>query len=202
MENIGARRLHTVMELLLDDLAFEAPELGERTIPITAAYVQERLAASSRTRICPSTCCDLPGAGCPGSQYLCAPRFGAIIFFAFRQGEPIEITAVAACVLLLSDRSPRRRRGGVAAVVVGSGGEPSANLMTALAQGPEGQPRLDGAGWERPQGPDGRPPASRTRTAPAWATKLTEVRPSWRGAKEAVTTIERCGPSWPPPPRT
>jgi ATP-dependent HslUV protease ATP-binding subunit HslU len=44
MENIGARRLHTVMELLLDDLAFEAPELGERTIPITAAYVQERLA--------------------------------------------------------------------------------------------------------------------------------------------------------------
>jgi ATP-dependent HslUV protease ATP-binding subunit HslU len=44
MENIGARRLHTVMERLLDDLAFEAPELGERTIPITAAYVQERLA--------------------------------------------------------------------------------------------------------------------------------------------------------------
>jgi ATP-dependent HslUV protease ATP-binding subunit HslU len=45
MENIGARRLHTVMELLLDDLAFEAPELGERIIPITAAYVQERLAS-------------------------------------------------------------------------------------------------------------------------------------------------------------
>jgi ATP-dependent HslUV protease ATP-binding subunit HslU len=44
MENIGARRLHTIMERLLDDLAFEAPELGERTIPITAAYVQERLA--------------------------------------------------------------------------------------------------------------------------------------------------------------
>ena len=43
MENIGARRLHTVMERLLDDLAFEAPELGERTIPITAAYVRERL---------------------------------------------------------------------------------------------------------------------------------------------------------------
>jgi len=43
MENIGARRLHTIMEKLLDDLAFEAPELGARTIPITAAYVQERL---------------------------------------------------------------------------------------------------------------------------------------------------------------
>lgn len=44
MENIGARRLHTIMEKLLDDLAFEAPELGACTIPITAAYVQERLA--------------------------------------------------------------------------------------------------------------------------------------------------------------
>jgi ATP-dependent HslUV protease ATP-binding subunit HslU len=45
MENIGARRLHTVMERLLDELAFEAPELGERTISITAAYVNERLSS-------------------------------------------------------------------------------------------------------------------------------------------------------------
>jgi ATP-dependent HslUV protease ATP-binding subunit HslU len=43
MENIGARRLHTIMELVLDDLAFEAPQLGQTTIPITAAYVRERL---------------------------------------------------------------------------------------------------------------------------------------------------------------
>jgi ATP-dependent HslUV protease ATP-binding subunit HslU len=43
MENIGARRLHTVMERLLDELSFEAPDLGERSIPITAAYVRERL---------------------------------------------------------------------------------------------------------------------------------------------------------------
>jgi ATP-dependent HslUV protease ATP-binding subunit HslU len=43
MENIGARRLHTIMERVLDDLAFEAPELGQTTIPITAAYVRERL---------------------------------------------------------------------------------------------------------------------------------------------------------------
>jgi ATP-dependent HslUV protease ATP-binding subunit HslU len=43
MENIGARRLHTIMERVLDDLAFEAPELGAVTIPITAAYVRERL---------------------------------------------------------------------------------------------------------------------------------------------------------------
>jgi ATP-dependent HslUV protease ATP-binding subunit HslU len=43
MENIGARRLHTIMERVLDDLAFEAPALGATTIPITAAYVRERL---------------------------------------------------------------------------------------------------------------------------------------------------------------
>ena len=43
MENIGAHRLHTVMGRLLDDLAFEAPELGERSIAITAVYVRERL---------------------------------------------------------------------------------------------------------------------------------------------------------------
>jgi ATP-dependent HslUV protease ATP-binding subunit HslU len=43
MENIGARRLHTIMERVLDELAFEAPSLGETTIPITAAYVRERL---------------------------------------------------------------------------------------------------------------------------------------------------------------
>jgi ATP-dependent HslUV protease ATP-binding subunit HslU len=43
MENIGARRLHTVMEKLLDELSFEAPELGEQTVPITASYVHQRL---------------------------------------------------------------------------------------------------------------------------------------------------------------
>jgi ATP-dependent HslUV protease ATP-binding subunit HslU len=43
MENIGARRLHTIMERLLDELSFEAPELGEQTVPITAAYVRDRL---------------------------------------------------------------------------------------------------------------------------------------------------------------
>jgi len=43
MENIGARRLHTIMERVLDDLAFEAPSLGQTTIPITAVYVRERL---------------------------------------------------------------------------------------------------------------------------------------------------------------
>ena len=44
-ENIGARRLHTVMEKLLEDISFEAPDLGEKQITITAAYVRERLAA-------------------------------------------------------------------------------------------------------------------------------------------------------------
>ena len=42
-ENIGARRLHTVMERLLDQVSFDAPEMGGREIPIDAAYVRERL---------------------------------------------------------------------------------------------------------------------------------------------------------------
>ena len=43
MENIGARRLHTVMEKLLDELSFEAPDLGAQTVPITGVYVRDRL---------------------------------------------------------------------------------------------------------------------------------------------------------------
>ncbi len=44
-ENIGARRLHTVMELLLEDISFNAPTLTEQTILITPQYVQERLSS-------------------------------------------------------------------------------------------------------------------------------------------------------------
>jgi ATP-dependent HslUV protease ATP-binding subunit HslU len=43
-ENIGARRLHTIMELLLEDVSFRAPEMGGETVRITPAYVDERLA--------------------------------------------------------------------------------------------------------------------------------------------------------------
>jgi ATP-dependent HslUV protease ATP-binding subunit HslU len=42
-ENIGARRLHTVMEKLLEEISFTAPDLGEQEITITAEYVRERL---------------------------------------------------------------------------------------------------------------------------------------------------------------
>jgi len=42
-ENIGARRLHTVMERLLDQVSFDAPEMGGRDVVIDAAYVRERL---------------------------------------------------------------------------------------------------------------------------------------------------------------
>jgi ATP-dependent HslUV protease ATP-binding subunit HslU len=43
-ENIGARRLHTVMEKLLDEVSFEAPDLQEKTITIDDAYVDRMLA--------------------------------------------------------------------------------------------------------------------------------------------------------------
>jgi len=43
-ENIGARRLHTVMEKLLDEISFEAPDLTEKNITIDEAYVDRMLA--------------------------------------------------------------------------------------------------------------------------------------------------------------
>jgi ATP-dependent HslUV protease ATP-binding subunit HslU len=43
-ENIGARRLHTVMERLLDELSFEAPDLGSQSITIDEEYVDRMLA--------------------------------------------------------------------------------------------------------------------------------------------------------------
>jgi len=42
-ENIGARRLHTVMEALLEELSFAAAEIGRQTVVVNAAYVKERL---------------------------------------------------------------------------------------------------------------------------------------------------------------
>lgn len=43
MENIGARRLHTIMEMLLEDISFNASEMSGQSIEITTAYVDEKL---------------------------------------------------------------------------------------------------------------------------------------------------------------
>jgi ATP-dependent HslUV protease ATP-binding subunit HslU len=43
-ENIGARRLHTVMERLVDELSFGAPDLSEKAVTIDQAYVDRMLA--------------------------------------------------------------------------------------------------------------------------------------------------------------
>jgi ATP-dependent HslUV protease ATP-binding subunit HslU len=45
MENIGARRLHTLLTRLLDDVLFEAPFHAERSVEVDAAYVRGRLTA-------------------------------------------------------------------------------------------------------------------------------------------------------------
>lgn len=42
-DNIGARRLHTILEKLLEDLSFEAPDISMDQVDITAAYVDEKL---------------------------------------------------------------------------------------------------------------------------------------------------------------
>ena len=44
VENIGARRLQTVMERLLEDLSFEAEDRTGEAVEIDAAYVRQRLA--------------------------------------------------------------------------------------------------------------------------------------------------------------
>ena len=43
-ENIGARRLHTIVEKLLDEISFEGPDLKKKTVRIDAAYVEKQLA--------------------------------------------------------------------------------------------------------------------------------------------------------------
>ena len=43
-ENIGARRLHTLLEKLLEEVSFEAPEMADKRVVIDAAYVEEKLA--------------------------------------------------------------------------------------------------------------------------------------------------------------
>jgi ATP-dependent HslUV protease ATP-binding subunit HslU len=42
-ENIGARRLYTIMETLLDEISFNAPEMAGQEVVIDASYVKEKL---------------------------------------------------------------------------------------------------------------------------------------------------------------
>ncbi|HQL89724.1 MAG TPA: ATP-dependent protease ATPase subunit HslU [Syntrophales bacterium] len=42
-ENIGARRLYTIMETMLEDISFEAPDMRDRDVVIDAAYVRDKL---------------------------------------------------------------------------------------------------------------------------------------------------------------
>ena len=43
MENIGARRLHTILEKVLDEISFDAPEQKGRKFVLDAKYVREKL---------------------------------------------------------------------------------------------------------------------------------------------------------------
>jgi ATP-dependent HslUV protease ATP-binding subunit HslU len=49
-DNIGARRLHTILEKLLEDLSFEAPEITLEHIWITPEYVREKLSGIVQNR--------------------------------------------------------------------------------------------------------------------------------------------------------
>ncbi len=47
-QNIGARRLYTILERLLEELSFEAPEMSGAVVPINSAYVKQRLEEVTR----------------------------------------------------------------------------------------------------------------------------------------------------------
>ncbi|MFC0188903.1 ATP-dependent protease ATPase subunit HslU [Fictibacillus aquaticus] len=49
-DNIGARRLHTILERLLEDLSFEAPDISLEHIVITPEYVDEKLASIAKNK--------------------------------------------------------------------------------------------------------------------------------------------------------
>ena len=49
-DNIGARRLHTIMEKLLEDLSFEAPDITLETVNITPKYVYDKLGAIAKNK--------------------------------------------------------------------------------------------------------------------------------------------------------
>ncbi|WP_409294385.1 HslU--HslV peptidase ATPase subunit [Peribacillus sp. SCS-26] len=49
-DNIGARRLHTILEKLLEDLSFEAPDITMEKITITPQYVEDKLGTISRDK--------------------------------------------------------------------------------------------------------------------------------------------------------
>jgi ATP-dependent HslUV protease ATP-binding subunit HslU len=44
-ENIGARRLHTILEKVLEEISFDAPEMKKKSFKVDAAYVQKQLAS-------------------------------------------------------------------------------------------------------------------------------------------------------------
>ena len=50
LENIGARRLHTIVEKLLEDISYEAPEIDVKHVVIDAQYVDAHLAEIVKDR--------------------------------------------------------------------------------------------------------------------------------------------------------
>ena len=49
-ENIGARRLHTILEKLLEDISFSAPDMREKDVTIDAQYVDKKLKSIMKDR--------------------------------------------------------------------------------------------------------------------------------------------------------
>ena len=44
-ENIGARRLHTILEKVLEEISFDAPDMKKKSVKVDKAFVEKQLAA-------------------------------------------------------------------------------------------------------------------------------------------------------------
>ena len=58
VENIGARRLYTVMERVFEELSFSAPDRSGEAITVNAAFVEENLGELMRSSDRAATCCN------------------------------------------------------------------------------------------------------------------------------------------------
>ena len=50
VENIGARRLHTILEKVLEDVSFNGPDLEEKNVEVTAKFVEKNIGSLTKAK--------------------------------------------------------------------------------------------------------------------------------------------------------
>ena len=121
-ENIGARRLHTIMEKLLEEISFEGPDLKKKNVKVDSAYVRRQLADIGLRRIGRiAGRCAIERAT-PAAAAIAIARTARFATFAGRSVE--RLATLAGTLLARDDRRGCRRlllRLGFAGIVVAVG---------------------------------------------------------------------------------